>query len=54
MLSTWPGDETLGLQQKLARVQSLLEASRRVHSSIQLDDVLAEVLRWPPKVGQNL
>src|SRR5262249_37253539 len=35
------GDETVDLQQKLARVQSLLESSRRVHSTIRLDDVLA-------------
>jgi len=44
MLSAWRGDDTIELQQKLARVQSLLEASRRVHSTIKLDEVLAGVL----------
>src|SRR5262245_14461539 len=42
-------DETIELQQKLARVQSLLEAARRVHSTIRLDDVLAEVLEIAAK-----
>ncbi|HLK65747.1 MAG TPA: PP2C family protein-serine/threonine phosphatase [Bryobacteraceae bacterium] len=42
-------DETIELQQKLARVQSLLEASRRVHSTIRLDDVLAGVLETAAK-----
>jgi len=41
--------ETIELQQKLARVQSLLEASRRVHSTIRLDDVLGEVLEIAAK-----
>jgi phosphoserine phosphatase RsbU/P len=41
--------ETIDLQQKLARVQSLLEAARRVHSTIRLDDVLAEVLEIAAK-----
>ena len=44
MLSAWRGDDTIEVQQKLARVQSLLEASRRVHSTIKLDEVLAGVL----------
>ena len=42
-------DETIDLQQKLARVQSLLEAARRVHSTIKLDDVLAGVLEIAAK-----
>ena len=53
MLSPRPGDEprdeTIELQQKLARVQSLLEAARRVHSTIRLDDVLAGVLEIAAK-----
>jgi serine phosphatase RsbU (regulator of sigma subunit) len=42
-------DETVDLQQKLARVQSLLEAARRVHSTIKLDEVLAGVLEIAAK-----
>ncbi len=42
-------DETIDLQQKLARVQSLLEAARRVHSTIKLDDVLSGVLEIAAK-----
>src|SRR5262249_3820183 len=42
-------DETIEIQQKLAGVQSLLEAARRVHSTIRLDDVLAEVLEIAAK-----
>ena len=42
-------NETIGLQQKLARVQSLLEAARRVHSTILLDDVLCGVLETAAK-----
>lgn len=42
-------DETIDLQQKLARVQSLLEAARRVHSTIRLDDVLSGVLEIAAK-----
>ena len=49
MLSARYGDETIDLQQKLARVHSLLEASRRVHSTIKLDDVLAGVLEIAAK-----
>jgi serine phosphatase RsbU (regulator of sigma subunit) len=33
-------DQTLGLQQQIVRLQALLEASRRIHSTIQLDEVL--------------
>ncbi len=33
-------DETLELQQQVARLQALLEASRRIHATIQLDEVL--------------
>ena len=49
MLSARHADDTIDLQQKLARVQSLLEASRRVHSSIKLEDVLAGVLEVAAK-----
>lgn len=49
MLSTGYRDDTIDLQQKLARMQSLLEASRRVHSTIKLDDVLAGVLETAAK-----
>jgi serine phosphatase RsbU (regulator of sigma subunit) len=42
-------DQVIDLQQKLARVQSLLEAARRVHSTIRLDDVLTEVLEIAAK-----
>lgn len=41
--------ETIDLQQKLARLHSLLEAARRVHSTIRLDDVLAGVLEIAAK-----
>lgn len=41
--------ETVDLQQKLARVQSLLEAARRVHSTIRLDEVLDGVLEVAAK-----
>lgn len=41
--------EVIDLQQKLARVQSLLEASRRVHSTIRLDDILSCVLEIAAK-----
>ncbi len=33
-------DQTLELQQQIVRLQALLEASRRIHSTIQLDEVL--------------
>ncbi len=51
MSMLWAGgeDETVGLQQKLARVQGLLEASRRVHSTIRLDEVLALTLEIAAK-----
>jgi serine phosphatase RsbU (regulator of sigma subunit) len=42
-------DEVIQLQQKLARVQSLLEAARRVHSKIRLDDVLRTILELAVK-----
>ncbi|HBY64116.1 MAG TPA: hypothetical protein DEH78_30200 [Solibacterales bacterium] len=42
-------DETVALQQKLARVQGLLEASRQVHSTIKLDEVLALTLEIAAK-----
>ena len=38
-------DETLLLQQQVARQQALIEASRRVHGTIVLDDVLMTALR---------
>ena len=37
-------DETLDLQQKIARLQALLEVSRRIHATIQLDEVLRVAL----------
>jgi serine phosphatase RsbU (regulator of sigma subunit) len=41
-----PGnDETIGLQQQVARLQALLEASRQVHSTIREEEVLEQVLR---------
>ncbi len=49
MLSAHHRDETIDLQQKLARVQSLLDAARRVHATIHLDDVLAGVLEIAAK-----
>ena len=38
-------NETIDLQQQVARLQALLEASRQVHSTIREDDVLESVLR---------
>jgi len=41
-----PGNnETINLQQQVARLQALLEASRQVHSTIREEDVLEQVLR---------
>jgi serine phosphatase RsbU (regulator of sigma subunit) len=41
-----PGNgETIDLQQQVARLQALLEASRQVHSTTREDDVLEQVLR---------
>jgi serine phosphatase RsbU (regulator of sigma subunit) len=41
-----PGnDETIDLQQQVARLQALLEASRQVHSTTREEDVLRQVLR---------
>ncbi len=41
-----PGSgETIGLQQQVARLQALLEASRQVHSMIREEEVLESVLR---------
>jgi len=41
-----PGnDEIIDLQQQVARLQALLEASRQVHSTIREDEVLVSVLR---------
>jgi serine phosphatase RsbU (regulator of sigma subunit) len=37
-------NETLGFQQEIARLQALLEATRRVHGALELDDVLHCVL----------
>ena len=39
------GGETLDLQQQVARLQALLEASRQVHSTIHENEVLEQVLR---------
>src|ERR1700684_1216579 len=36
--------ETLNLQQNIARLQPLLEVSRRIHATIQLDEVLRVAL----------
>ena len=38
-------NQTIDLQQQVARLQALLEASRQVHSTISEDDVLKSVLR---------
>src|SRR5471032_1513011 len=41
-----PGNgETIDLQQQVARLQALLEASRQVHSTIREEEVLESVLR---------
>lgn len=40
-----PGGETIELQQQVARLQALLEASRQVHSTIHEQEVLESVLR---------
>jgi serine phosphatase RsbU (regulator of sigma subunit) len=41
-----PGNgETIGLQQQVARLQALLEASRQVHSNLRENEVLEQVLR---------
>ena len=41
-----PGDgETIHLQQQVARLQALLEASRQVHSTVREEEVLEQVLR---------
>src|SRR6185503_20915256 len=41
-----PGsNETIDLQQQVARLQALLEASRQVHSTIREEAVLGSVLR---------
>lgn len=37
-------DHTLALQQQVARLEALLEASRQIHSTIQLDEVLRRAL----------
>ncbi|MCX6602946.1 MAG: hypothetical protein NTV52_05075 [Acidobacteria bacterium] len=42
-------DDVIELQQKLARVQSLLEASRQVHATIELPEVLSSVLEIAAK-----
>lgn len=49
MHSMQGNNETIDLQQKLFRVQSLLEASRRVHATIRLDEVLEAVLEIASK-----
>jgi serine phosphatase RsbU (regulator of sigma subunit) len=38
-------DEIIDLQQQVARLQALLEASRQVHSNLREQEVLAQVLR---------
>ena len=37
--------ETIHLQQQVARLQALLEASRQVHSNLREEEVLEQVLR---------
>lgn len=37
-------DQTLALQQQIVRLQALLEASRKIHSTIHLDEVLRRAL----------
>ncbi len=37
-------ESTLHLQQQIARLQALLEASHKIHSTIELDSVLRAVL----------
>jgi serine phosphatase RsbU (regulator of sigma subunit) len=49
MLPVHDFGDTIDLQQKLARVQGLLEAVRRVHSTIRLDEVLHTVLEVAAK-----
>ena len=44
-LLTFGNTETIGLQQQVARLQALLEASRQVHSTIHEHEVLDRVLR---------
>ena len=39
------GGETIELQQQVARLQALLEASRQVHATIREEEVLESVLR---------
>ena len=39
------GGETIELQQQVARLQALLEASRQVHGTIHEEEVLESVLR---------
>ncbi len=40
-----PGGETIELQQQVARLQALLEASRQVHAIIREEEVMESVLR---------
>jgi serine phosphatase RsbU (regulator of sigma subunit) len=42
-------NETIGYQQEVARLEALLEASRRIHSLLRLDDVLHCVLEIASK-----
>jgi len=44
-------NETLDLQQKVARLQALLEVSRRIHATIQLDEVLRVALEIVVRYG---
>jgi serine phosphatase RsbU (regulator of sigma subunit) len=44
-----PAPETIEFQQKLARVQSLLEAAQRIHATIRLEEVLESVLELAAK-----
>src|ERR1700744_799352 len=41
-LSTGMDQDILSLEEQIARLQALLEASRQVHSTIKLDEVLTQ------------
>ena len=43
-MSSMDANETLELQQQVARLQALLEVSRRIHATLQLDEVLRVAL----------
>lgn len=47
------GGETIELQQQVARLQALLEASRQVHSTIREEEVLESTLRIVVREARN-